>query len=119
MQGLIWKDKNKLGAVMVALLAGAVFIMPFLIFGCSWINKKIFSQRLKYLKHYGFPLQLHDSAGRALSLLGFACGVSPVPLFPQEVALLPLQSPYLKEGKTVFNSNILLEQSQIKNRYEG
>jgi hypothetical protein len=24
------------------------------------------------------------SAGRAVSLLGFACGVSPVPLFPQE-----------------------------------
>jgi hypothetical protein len=35
---------------------------------------------------------VHDSAGRAVSLLGFACGVSPVPLVPQEVMHLPLQS---------------------------
>ncbi|MGD6965709.1 hypothetical protein ACQCVP_04720 [Rossellomorea vietnamensis] len=45
-----------------------------------------------FLNHNGFPLQAYDSAGRALSLLGFACGVSPVPLVPQEIARLPLQS---------------------------
>ncbi|WP_456273285.1 hypothetical protein [Bacillus sp. AK031] len=29
---LIWKDQNKLGAVMVAFLAGSLAIMPFLDF---------------------------------------------------------------------------------------
>jgi hypothetical protein len=31
-----------------------------------------------------FPLQALAFRGRPVSLLGFACGVSPVPLFPQE-----------------------------------
>jgi hypothetical protein len=48
-----------------------------------------------------------------VSLLGCACGVSPVPLVPQEVARLPLQSPYVKgeEGKIAFKSNNLLEKN--------
>ncbi|TYS75021.1 hypothetical protein FZD05_21760 [Rossellomorea aquimaris] len=44
------------------------------------------------------------SAGRAVSLLGFACGVSPVPLFPQESSALPLQSTILE---SVFSQDLL------------
>ncbi|MGD6968810.1 hypothetical protein ACQCVP_20530 [Rossellomorea vietnamensis] len=54
-----------------------------------------------------FPLQADDSAGRAVSLLGCACGVSPVPLVPQEIVRLPLQSFYLKgdKGENTFYRN--------------
>ncbi|MGM0843933.1 MAG: hypothetical protein ACQEUT_03065 [Bacillota bacterium] len=71
----------------------------------------LFSQTLWLFKSKGFPLQAHGSAGRSVSLLGCACGVSPVPLVPQEAARLPLQSPYVKgeEDEIAFKSNNLLE----------
>jgi hypothetical protein len=59
--------------------------------------KKLFSQRMCQSNKDGFPLQVHDSAGRAVCLLGFACGVSPVPLIPQEIVRLPLQSAYVQK----------------------
>ncbi|EDL62900.1 hypothetical protein BSG1_18040 [Bacillus sp. SG-1] len=58
-----------------------------------------------------FPLQAHDSAGRAVSLLGFACGISPVPLVPQEVARLPLQSNSIAPLE-LYNSSVFIPKYQ-------
>ncbi|MGM0844489.1 MAG: hypothetical protein ACQEUT_05890 [Bacillota bacterium] len=58
----------------------------------------LFSQRLWLFKSKGFPFQAYGSAGRAVSLLGFACGVTfqwvrnlglTCPLVPQEAVRLP------------------------------
>ncbi|MGF2616056.1 MBL fold metallo-hydrolase [Rossellomorea aquimaris] len=45
-----------------------------LIAGDAFINVE--QEKLCLSIKKGFPLQVHDSAGRALSLLGFACGVT-------------------------------------------